>query len=57
VQWKVPDDYAAARRTQATATPLAMMDSPISNVIRQMARTAAGLPEKEEKKGLFSFFR
>jgi pilus assembly protein CpaE len=56
-EWKIPDDYATARRTQNTATPLAFDDSPISRAIRQMARTACGLPEALEKKKRFSFFR
>jgi pilus assembly protein CpaE len=57
-QWKIPDDYQSARRTQNTATPMALADSPISQAIRQMARTACGLPaEREEKKRIFSFFR
>jgi len=56
--WKVPDDWASARRTQNTASPMALADSPISQVIRQMARQAGGLSaDKEEKKRLFSFFR
>jgi Flp pilus assembly CpaE family ATPase len=55
VQWKIPDDYATARRTQNTATPLALEDSPISRAIHQMARTACGLPENPEKKTGFSF--
>jgi len=57
-QWKIPDDWASARRTQSTATPLALDDSQISIAIRQMARIACGLPaDREEKKSLFSFFR
>jgi pilus assembly protein CpaE len=57
-QWKIPDDWASARRTQMTATPLALDDSQISLAIRQMARIACGLPaDREEKKGMFSFFR
>ncbi|HZP05343.1 MAG TPA: hypothetical protein VFB43_10615 [Terracidiphilus sp.] len=57
-QWKIPDDYQSARRTQNTATPMALADAPISLAIRQMARAACGLPlEKEEKKRIFSFFR
>jgi pilus assembly protein CpaE len=57
-QWKIPDDYQSARRTQNTATPMALADSPIAMSIRQMARTACGLPaDKEERKKLFSFFR
>jgi pilus assembly protein CpaE len=57
-QWKVPDDYAAARRKRETATPMVMIDSAISQIIRLMAKTAAGLlPEKNGKKGFFSFLR
>jgi|HubBroStandDraft_1064217.scaffolds.fasta_scaffold21107_3 pilus assembly protein CpaE len=57
-QWKIPDDWNSARRTQLTATPLALDESQISMAIRQMARLACGLPaDHEEKKGLFDFFR
>ena len=57
-QWKIPDDYAAARRTRNTATPVALADSPLSQAIHQMARAACGLPEdRNGKKGLFSFLR
>ena len=58
-QWKIPDDWNSARRTQMTATPLALDESQISMAIRQMARIACGLPaDREEKKSsLFSFFR
>jgi pilus assembly protein CpaE len=57
-QWKIPDDWASARRTQTTATPLALDDSQISLAIRQMARIACGLAaDREERKSLFSFFR
>ncbi len=56
--WKIPDDYAAARRTRETATPMVMVDSNISQTIRTMARSAAGLlSEKNEKRGFFSFLR
>jgi len=58
IDWKIPDDYPTARRTQNTATPLAMSDSPISRAIRRMARKACGLPEEEEKgqrSGLFGW--
>lgn len=50
-QWRIPDDYASARRTQNSATPLVMEDSPISVVIRKMARAACGLPQEREKRG------
>ncbi|QNI34747.1 AAA family ATPase [Alloacidobacterium dinghuense] len=56
VQWKIPSDYLSARRAQNTATPLAMEDSPISQVIRQMARIASGLPPTAEKKKKFGIF-
>jgi len=57
-QWKIPDDYAAARRTRETATPMVMVDSNISQSIRQMAKSAAGLlTEKNEKRSFFSFLR
>jgi pilus assembly protein CpaE len=57
VQWKIPNDHAAVRRMQNTATPLVLEDSRISRLVRQMARSACGLPaipEKEKKPG-FSF--
>jgi len=53
-QWKIPNDYAAVRRMQTTAIPLALEDSAISRLIRQMARTACGLPVVQEKKQGFS---
>ncbi len=55
-QWKIPSDYAAVREAQNTATPLASNDSPISRVIRQMARTACGLPTETDKKKRFGLF-
>lgn len=55
--WRVPNDYATARRTQNTATPLSLEDSPISRVIRQMSRTASGLPANPEKKKRFGLFK
>jgi len=53
-QWKIPNDYAAARQMQNTATPLMLEDSPISRLIRQMARSVCGLPEAPERKAGFS---
>jgi pilus assembly protein CpaE len=48
--WKVPNNYNAVREMQTSAVPLAVNDSGISRVIRQMARAACGLPEKPAKK-------
>ena len=56
INWKIPNDYQAARRAQDTATPLALEDSPISRVIRQMARTACNLSPTQDKKKRFSLF-
>jgi pilus assembly protein CpaE len=55
-QWKIPNDYPAVRLAQNTGTPLVLKDSPISRVIRQMARTANGASVTPEKKKLFSLF-
>jgi pilus assembly protein CpaE len=54
--WRVPSDYAAARRAQDTAIPLAQEDSPVSRMIRQMARSACGLSPNSDKKKRFSLF-
>jgi pilus assembly protein CpaE len=57
VNWKIPNDYPAVRRAQDTATPLALADSPISRVIRQMARAACNLspaPDKKKRLRLFA---
>jgi pilus assembly protein CpaE len=57
-QWKIPDDYAAARRTRETASPMVLVDSAIARAIRDMAKSAAGLTgERNEKRGFFSFLR
>jgi pilus assembly protein CpaE len=54
--WKVPSDYGTVQRAQNTATPLALGDSAIADVIRRMARTACGLPAVAEKKKKFNLF-
>ena len=56
-QWKIPNNYAAVRRMQNTATMLTEEDSPISRAIRQMTRSVCGQPAIPEKKRKFSFFR
>jgi pilus assembly protein CpaE len=56
VTWKVPNDYAAVRKSHNTAVPLALGDSLISRVVRQMAREACGKPAgPPSKKGLRLF--
>src|SRR5208282_4590239 len=54
--WKIPDDYTAARRTRNSATPLVLVDSSISETLREMARSAAGILAGREKRGLFRLF-
>jgi len=53
--WKIPNDYAAVRRMQNTATPLVLEDSPISRLIKEMARSVTGQVEAPAKKK-FSLF-
>jgi pilus assembly protein CpaE len=55
--WKVPNNYAAVRRMQNTATPLTQEDSEIARSIRQMTRAITGQPALPEKKRGFSLFR
>jgi pilus assembly protein CpaE len=56
-EWKIPNNYAAVRRMQNTATSLMEDDSEISRAIRQMVRAVSGQPAPLEKKKGFSFFR
>jgi len=56
-EWKIPNNYAAVRRMQNTATSLMEDDSEISRAIRQMTRAVSGQPSTPEKKKGFSFFR
>jgi pilus assembly protein CpaE len=55
--WKIPNDYAAVRRMQNTATPLSEESAQIYRVIGQMTRSVCGGPPVQEKKKGFSLFR
>jgi pilus assembly protein CpaE len=56
-QWRIPEDVSNARKAQTTGTPLALTESGISKMIRQMARQACGLPaDSEKKKKSFGLF-
>lgn len=55
-KWKVPNDYAGARKAQNSASPLVLAASPVSTVVRSMARNAAGLDNGDNKKRKFSLF-
>jgi pilus assembly protein CpaE len=54
--WKIPNDYAAVRQMQNTATPLALGDSPISRLIKQMAISICGARATQTKKKGFKLF-
>ncbi len=56
-EWKIPNNYAAVRRMQNTATPLTEEDTEIARAIRQMTRSITGQPTVPEKKKGFSLFR
>jgi pilus assembly protein CpaE len=54
-RWRIPNDYAAVRRMQNTATPLSG-NSPISRTIQQMAKCVCGKPcVLEPSKGINLF--
>ena len=55
--WKIPNNYAAVRRMQNTATPLTDEDTEIARAIRHMTRSITGQPAPLEKKKGFSLFR
>ncbi|MGA9068934.1 MAG: hypothetical protein WB424_01690, partial [Terracidiphilus sp.] len=58
--WKIPNNYAAVRKMQNTATPLTDEDTQISRAIQRMTRTLCGKPlaaeKKDKKKSRFSLF-
>jgi pilus assembly protein CpaE len=56
-EWKIPNNYAAVRRMQNTATSLMQDDSEIARAIRRMTRAVSGQPDIPEKRKGFSLFR
>lgn len=56
-KWKIPNDWAAAWRTRNSATPMVMVDSVLSEAIREMARDAAGLTADRGRRGIFGLLR
>ncbi len=55
-RWRIPNDYAAVRRMQNTATPLISGKSPISLTIKQMTKCICDHPcTPEHKKGISLF--
>lgn len=56
-EWKIPNDYAAVRRMQVSASPLTEVNAPIGRMIRKMACTASGATEQPaQKKKTFGLF-
>jgi pilus assembly protein CpaE len=56
LHWKVPNDFAGARRAQNTGKPLAFADSPVVRSLHQMARVACGKPAEMGSKKKFGLF-
>ncbi|MGA3010527.1 MAG: AAA family ATPase [Terracidiphilus sp.] len=57
-KWKIPNNYAAVRRMQNTATLFTENDGQIAKVIQEMAYAVCGEPAVvEKKKRGFSLFR
>jgi pilus assembly protein CpaE len=55
-QWKLPNDYAAVRRAQNTATPLLQEASGLAKAILLMARAACNITAGAENKRRFKLF-
>jgi pilus assembly protein CpaE len=57
--WRIPNDFPAVRSAENAGIPLAMKNSAITRVLRQIAKAACGKPVDEEKKGrsLLSLFQ
>ena len=56
IGWKVPNDYAAVRRSQNAGSPLALEKSNIGRVFSEMAKSALGQAPAVEKKKKFGLF-
>jgi Flp pilus assembly CpaE family ATPase len=55
-KWKIPNDYAAARRAQDSGVAVALDKNQMARAFAEMAKAACGqmaLPEKKKKFGLF----
>ena len=56
ISWKIPNDYAAVRRTQNLGMPLNKEDSQIAHTIREMAESICGKSPAPKQKKRFGFF-
>lgn len=55
-KWKIPSHYFIAQRAKHATSTGTQKDCPISSVIRQMARTACGLPPENVKTSRLRIF-
>jgi len=55
-RWKIPNDYSGVRQAQNTGVPVVMADTPITRVLKEMARTVCGKPAVPVKKKRFGLF-
>jgi pilus assembly protein CpaE len=55
-KWKIPNDYAAARRAQNTGVAVALEKNPMARAFADMAKAACGQAAGPEKKKMFGLF-
>ncbi len=55
-KWKIPNDYAAARRAQNTGVAVALDKSHVAHALVQMANAARGENTGPQKKKMFGLF-
>lgn len=55
-KWKIPNDYAAARKAQNTGVPLVSEKSQIARALAEMARAASGQAPVAGRKKKFGLF-
>ncbi|MBV9499609.1 MAG: AAA family ATPase [Acidobacteriaceae bacterium] len=56
-KWKIPNDYAAARKAQNLGVPLVSEKSQIARAFAEMARAASGQSAAAEKRKKFGLFK
>jgi pilus assembly protein CpaE len=56
LKWKIPNDYAAVRRSLDAGVPLVSGKSPVAQALLQMAREACGKVSENGKKKRFGLF-
>ncbi|MFL6416617.1 MAG: hypothetical protein ACJ74Y_13225 [Bryobacteraceae bacterium] len=54
--WKIPNDYPSVRKAQNAGVAIASEESPISRILADMARKAAGQAAPQTKRKKFGLF-